>query len=195
MVLRHPDRARGFAKEVNMTRRAGALLASAAILALVFGVTANAKPSKVTTQACTLLDDGDASGGGDVGIDVKSYGPLSMTVLGGGLEALFEGGGFSPNGAYSGPGRVLKRQGRLDFYFDLPASDCRPAGWDDEPGPGTGFCQYRLILLNGVYDRKADTVEFTDGTEALLVDSWGVVYGYDTLISEGTANLVVQFED
>ena len=90
---------------------------------------------------------------------------------------------------------MLKRQGRLDFYFDLPASECRPGGWDDEPGPGTGICQYRLILLNGVYDRKPDTVEFTDGTEALLVDSWGVIYGYDPLISEGTANLVVQFEE
>jgi hypothetical protein len=175
--------------------RLGTLLSSAAVLALVCGVAADAKPSKVTTQACILLEVGDASGEGEVGIDVKSYGPLAMTVLRGELEALFAGGGLGPNGSYSGPGRVLKRQGRLDFYFDLPASDCRPAGWEDEPGPGTGFCQYRLILLNGVYDRKPDTVEFTDGTEALLVDSWGVVYGYDPLISEGTANLVVQFED
>ncbi len=107
--------------------RLGTLLSSAAVLALVCGVAANAKPTKVTTQACTLLEDGDASGEGDVGIDVRSYGPLAMNILRGGLETLFVEGGFSPNGAYSGPGRVLKRQGRLDFYFDLP-DDRLPAG-------------------------------------------------------------------
>ena len=174
--------------------RLGTLLSSAAVLALVCGVAANAKPTKVTTQAC-ILDGADASGEGDVGIDVRSYGLLEMNILSGDLETLFVEGDFSPIGSYSGLGRVLKRQGRLDFYFDLAAPDCRPGDWDEVPGPDTDICQYRLILLNGVYDRKADTVWFTDGTEALLVDSWGVTGGYEPLISQGTVtNLVVEFE-
>jgi len=180
------------------------LACCAATLAVVLGVATRAeagKPDKPggdqpKTQACVL--SGDATGGGQVGIDAKSYGPLAMTVVSGGqLELLFGAGGFGPNGAYSGLGRVLKNQGRLDFYFDSPASVCRPADWGDEPGPGTGICRYRLILLNGVFAQKAERVEFTatGGAGGLLYDNWGVVYGYDPLISSGTANLQVQFQD
>ena len=173
-------------------RRLGTLLSSAAVLALVCGVVADAKPSKQFTRPCEL--SGEASGGGEVGVKAWSYGPLTMTILGGGLQDLLEGGGLGPNGYYSGPGRVLDN--RLDLYFDdLPDTGCRPKDWEDTPGPGTGICRYRLILLNGVYDQNADKVEFSTETEALLVDYWGEVYGYDPLISEGTANLVVQFTD
>jgi hypothetical protein len=145
--------------------------------ALVVGVAANAKPNKTFTRPCELSED--AIGEGEVGVKAWSYGPLTMTVLGGGLQTLFEDAGFSPNGDYAGPGRVLDN--RLDLYFDLPASDCQP---DD--------CEYRLILLNGIYDQQADTVEFSAGTDALLVNNAATD---PFTLSEGTANLVVQFTD
>lgn len=168
-----------------MTRRVGTFLASVAVVALFFGVAASAKPSKTFTRPCELT--GDAFGEGEVGVKAWSYGPLTMTVQDGGLQSLFVGGGFSPDGVYVGPGRVSET--RLDLYFDLPESDCRPATSDDPPGPGTGVCQYRLILLNGVYYRNEDKVEFGAGTEALLIDNWLT----DPVIAEGTANLTVQF--
>ena len=160
-----------------MTRRVGVFVASVAVVALVFGVAANAKPTKQFTRPCELT--GEAIGEGEVGVKAWSYGPLTMTVLGGGLQTLFVDAGFSPNGDYAGPGRVL--DDRLDLYFDLPASDCQP---DD--------CEYRLILLNGIYDQQADTVEFSAGTNALLVNNAATD---PFTLSEGTANLVVQFTD
>jgi hypothetical protein len=178
-------------------RRLGTLLSSAAVLALVCGVVADAKPKKPgpkpATQLCEL--DGDATGGGQVGINVTTYGTLTMINLEGELDDVFiRAGDFSPNGSYTGQGRVLKRQGRLDFSFGVLEPDCRPKEWGEDPGPGTGICQYQLILLNGVYHRKQDEVVFsaTDGTEVLLYDTWLD----DPLIVEGgTANLLVQFED
>jgi len=186
-----------------MMRQVGTFLATAAVLALVCGVAADAtarkpdKPGKPggdapKTQACTL--SGEADGQGVVGVDAKSYGPLTVTALRGMLDDVFVAGGFSPNGSYIGQGRVLKKQGRLDFSFGVTEPECRPKEWGEEPGPGTGICQYQLILINGVYDRKRDEVAFsaTGGTGVLLYDTWLD----DPLISEdGTANLLVQFED
>ena len=65
-----------------MMNRLGTLLSSAAVLALVCGVAADAKPKEPAptpvTQRCTLSED--ATGGGDVGISVTAYGDLAMTV-------------------------------------------------------------------------------------------------------------------
>jgi hypothetical protein len=191
-------------KEVAAMNRLGMLLSVAVVLGLVCGAYAEARPGKPDkpakpgedrpkTQACTL--SGDASGAGVVGIDAKSYGPLEMTGLGGMLDGVFVSAGFSPNGSYTGQGRVLKKQGRLDLSFGVTEPDCRPGDWGEEPGPGTGICQYQLILVNGVFDRKGDEVVFsaTGGTEVLLYDSW--LAAEDRLISGGTADLLVQFED
>jgi hypothetical protein len=183
-----------------MMHRLTKVACGAAALALVLGVsreTRAGKPDKpgsdhTNTQACELT--GDATGQGQVGVDPKNDGPLEMTVKANtSLADVFAVLGTS--GPYSGVGSVFKKQGRLDFYFDLPASDCRPAEWGEDPGPGTGICEYRLILLNGVYARKADRVEFTaDGAAtAILNDNW-LVPG-DPEISSGTANLAVQFRD
>jgi hypothetical protein len=171
------------------------LACGAAALALVLGATAETtagRPGddKARTQACVLT--GDATGGGQVGIDAKSDGSLEMTISADtSLARVFDLLGVS---SYSGLGRVLKREGRLDFYFGVEEPDCRPAEWGEQPGPGTGICRYRLILLNGVYARKAGTVEFaaTGGADAALYDNW-MVPG-DPLLASGTADLVVRFE-
>lgn len=188
-----------------MMRKLTTVACGAAALALVLGVTMETRAGKPDkpggnpgshqprTQACILTEDGDATGGGRVGVDVGSTGPLVMTVKDGTpLGQVFaELGTTDP---YSGVGSVFKKQGRLDFYFGIEEPDCRPAEWGEEPGSGTGICRYRLILLNGVYARKADRVEFTadGGATAILNDNWLVPD--DPEISSGKANLVVQFE-
>ena len=96
-------------------------------------------------------------------------------------------------GTYEGLGRVLKKQGRLDFWFDFPADiTSRPIEWGDTPGPDLNpdVCCYELLLLNGVYDSKKDTVTFGSGTAAQLVD-----YCANEKISPdgATASLLVQF--
>lgn len=178
-------------------RKLTRLACGGAALALVLGVTADVKAGKPgndqpKTQACTLT--GDAQGAGQVGIDAKSYGPLTMTVEEGtALAAVFVRLGVTE--AYSGQGRVLKSQGRLDFHFDTPGSECRPIAYGEEPGPGlpAEVCRYHLLLLNGVYNRKANEVEYqAPTTEAQLFD-YTIPVGSGTLIGEGSANLMVLF--
>lgn len=143
---------------------------------------------KPVTQACTL--SGDAEGGGTVGITASSRGPLTMTVaastqLAGTFVVL---GGA---GTYGGTGRVLKKQGRLDFWFDVPTRTCRPLEWGEEyPPEDSEVCCYELVLLNGVYNSKKDAVSFGSGTTAQLVD-----YCRAEKISpdDATASLLVQF--
>jgi hypothetical protein len=164
--------------------------ALALVLVMTAGVEAG-KPGggpKPVTQACELT--GDATGGGTVGITASSRGPLAMTIapdtqLANTFLAL---GGA---GTYEGSGRVLKKQGRLDFWFDIPTDTCRPLEYGEEiPPTDTTVCCYELLLLNGVYNSKEDTVTFGSGTTAQLVD-----YCVNQKISpEGaTANLLVQF--
>jgi hypothetical protein len=174
---------RGFAKEVTTMSKLGTLLSFAAILALVCGVAGDAAPTKQFTRPCEL--SGDATGGGEVGVKAWSYGPLTMTIMSGGLQTLF--GCVSGSNAYSGPGRVLDN--RLDFYFDPSENplECGPF----EDNDGIPRCPYRLILLDGVYDQQAETVTF-EVAEALLVD-YTVPDPYT--LCEGTADLVVQFTD
>jgi hypothetical protein len=189
----------------------------AAALALVLGVTTETRAGKPDkpggkpgndqpkTQACILTEDGDATGGGEVGVDAKSYGPLTMTVVAeptgcdpdGETNTCNLADVFTPLGTdepYDGLGRVLKRDGRLDFDFNLDGSTCRPIEWGEEPGPDLdpAVCRYNLLLMNGVYDRKSDSVEFGSGTTAQLFD-WRAAPG-SVRIGHGSARLLVQFQ-
>ena len=176
----------------NFTR----LACCGAALALALGVTADVRAGKPgndqpKTQACTLT--GEAEGTGRVGIDAKSYGDLSMTVQSGSLAAVFNQ--ELGVGTFSGKGRVLKTQGRLDFHFDLSETGCRPPAYGEEPGSlPDGVCRYHLMLLNGVYNRKKDDVVFqAPGTEAQLFDYDYRVGSGLVLIGEGSANLMLLF--
>jgi hypothetical protein len=172
----------------NLTK----LACCGAALALMAVVTdgAAAKPGggpQPVTQACTLT--GDATGGGTVGITASSRGPLTMSVA----EETDLATTFGTLGAgmYEGSGRVLKKQGRLDFWFDVPTRTCRPLEWGEEfPPEDPDVCCYELLLLNGVYNSKKDLVAFGSGTTAQLVD-----YCDNEKISpdDATANLLVQF--
>jgi hypothetical protein len=174
----------------TLTRLAGC----GAALALMLAVTADVKAGKPgggpkpVTQACTLT--GDATGGGTVGITASSRGPLTMTVSSPtDLATTF---GTLGAGDYEGLGRVLKKQGRLDFWFDFPADPtCRPIEWGEEPPYDPDeICCYELLLLNGVYDSRKDRVSFGSGTTAQLVDYCA---GQKISPEGATANLLVQF--
>jgi len=174
----------------NLTKLACCGAALALMLVVADGAVAG-KPGaapKPVTQACTLT--GDATGGGTVGITASSRGPLTMTITEGGLEETFVALGGA--GTYGGTGRVLKKQGRLDFWFDIPSRTCRPLEWGETfPPADPDVCCYELLLLNGVYNSKKDTVSFGSGTTAQLVD-----YCAPGKISPdgATANLLVIFK-
>ena len=157
----------------NLTKVACCGAALALMLVVADGAMAG-KPGggpQPVTQACTLT--GDATGGGTVGITASSRGPLEMTIASGTqlastFDELYVLYGAGP---YVGSGRVLKKQGRLDFWFDVPARTCRPLEWGEEfPPDDPDVCCYELLLLNGVYNGKKDTVAFGSGTTAQLVD-------------------------
>jgi hypothetical protein len=180
-------RSEALPKEVTMMRRLGTLLSFAAALVLVCGVAGDARPTKQFTRPCEL--SGDASGEGEVGVKAFSYGPpMTMSTLQGALAALFGAIGLTED-SYTGPVRVL--EDRLDFYFDTDddPTNCGPYEDNDD---GTPRCPYCLLLINGVYDQNEDKVVFaTPGTQAFI-------YATDnpaSPVSEGTANLVVQFTD
>jgi len=175
----------------NLTKLACCGAALALILVVADGAVAG-KPGaapKPVTQACTLT--GDADGGGNVGITASSRGPLEMTIkTDTQLASTFVALGGA--GTYGGSGRVLKKQGRLDFWFDVPSRTCRPLEWGETfPPADPGVCCYELLLLNGVYNSKKDTVSFGSGTTAQLVD-----YCAPGKISPdgATATLLVQFK-
>lgn len=180
-----------------------------AALALVLGLSRDVGAGKPgsdepKTQACTLT--GDATGGGVVGIDAKSYGPLTMFVETGALAAVFNSAqGPEPEQnsypelsvpkTFEGQGRVLKRQGRMDFAFNSDSTACRVREWEEEPGPNLDpeVCQYELLIAYGVYDRKADEVTFTAGGNTAQLFDNRIPVGEGMLIGEGTASLLVDF--
>ncbi len=114
--------------------------------------------ARVTTEKCSM--DGDIVSDGDVqvGITVQAYGEqihltLSSDILDGKLDP----------GEYYGQARVLKKDGRLDFAFSNDPEEalvCRPVSKDDRPPFDPGICPYELILMDGISDRRADTVDF-----------------------------------
>ena len=108
--------------------------------------------AKVTTELSKITGNLSSSGAVEVGIEVKTYGPNILLTFSPSLL------GYDYEGTYEGAARVLKKDGRLDFYFDLEG---------DHQGCGApqfksndNVCPYALILLDGIYDRKADTVYF-----------------------------------
>ena len=173
----------------NLTKLACCGAALALMLVVTDGAVAG-KPGaapKPVTQACTLT--GDATGGGTVGITASSRGPLTMEIAANTpLASTF---GILGVDTYEGSGRVLKKQGRLDFWFDVPARTCRPLEWGEEfPPADDDVCCYELLLLNGVYDSKKGTVSFGSGTAAQLVD----YCAQEKITPDGaTANLLVSF--
>ena len=175
----------------NLTKLACCGAALALMLVVADGAVAG-KPGaapKPVTQACTLT--GDATGGGTVGITASSRGTLTMAVVSGTQLASTFDYLYTEGDLYEGTGRVLKKQGRLDFWFDVPARTCRPLEWGETfPPTDPDVCCYELLLLNGVYNSKNDTVSFGSGTTAQLVD-----YCTKQKISpdDATANLFVQF--
>jgi len=168
----------------NLTKLACCGSALALMLVVTDGAMAG-KPGggpKPVMQACTLSSDAD--GGGTVGITAWSSGPLTMTNISGELADVF--GTLSSN--QTGLGRVLKKQGRLDFWFDPDNAECRPIEWGEVPPYDPDVCRYELLLLNGVYNSKRDTVSFGPGTEALLYD-----FVLGDQVGSGTATLLVTF--
>jgi len=178
----------------NLTRLACCGAALALMLVVSADLTAG-KPGggpKPVTQFCTL--DGDAGGTGTVGITASSSGPLMMIVLGGELAGVFDALGGPQT--FAGQGRVLKKEGRLDFHFNSDGGNCRPIAWGEKPGPGlpSEVCRYHLLLLNGVYNRTADDVVFQAPiTEAQLFDYHPELGNGLVLIGEGSASLMVLF--
>ena len=133
---------------------------------LLAGFAAGKKPAKPAgqdkapvLQECDITGDAKTTAGSDktIGVNVSSYGPLDITVGAGTLSNVMPWGAT----AYSGQARCLKKQGRFDLFFG--DSGCRPYTYEDGP-PDTWnigeICQYRLIIEDGIYARKADMVEF-----------------------------------
>jgi hypothetical protein len=157
------------------------------ILAIVFSAWSAlmlaGKPAE--TQRCTIVGDvsSDLDGDGEadvveIGTNVPGWitldenGDPAGLVLQGGLLDRDDGKPNLPSGYYPGHARMLKRQGRFDFDFG-PANCIAPAYEDTPPYwiDGDGLCPYRLIILDGVYDRQADTVTYAGPTpEVYLVD-------------------------
>ena len=183
-------------------RRLGTLLSSAAALALVCGVVADAKPNKQVHARPTLRAERRRQRRGEVGINVTAYGDLAMTVVDGtSLAEVLDFAEVQDPGHYSGIGRVLKgKSSRLDFGFNYDGRSCREPGSDDGPPPisDPGICRYHLVVAYGIYDRKADLVVFEGSPDAraLLYDRHESLNedGFLDEIAAGYAILNVQFE-
>jgi hypothetical protein len=136
------------------------------------------------TEVCTFT--GDIVGGGDptdgapveIGVSVSAWELLvpgtdqkSTLWLAQGLLNDAEGLEYLPEGAYHGQARVLKKDGRFDFDFGdetciSPTYGDAPPFWSD----GDGLCPYRLIILDGIYDRTTDSVFWEAGSRVQLDD-------------------------
>ena len=55
------------------------------------------------------------------------------------------------------------------------------------------MCRYHLLLLNGVYNRKANEVEYQAPTTGAQLFDYTIPVGGGTLIGSGSASLMVQF--
>lgn len=124
--------------------------------------------AKVTTEVCNMAGDVSSAGPVEVGIDVKTYGPNILLILSPSLA------GSEFEGTFPCEARVLKKDGRLDFYYDGDGEN--PGCGGPEFKSSANVCPYRLILLDGNYDRQADTVFFGQpGRVYLYVDSLEMV--------------------
>ncbi len=115
----------------------------------------------------------DIEGDGVVGTNVYTYSPITL-YLSEEVELWEE-----VAGTQSGFARCLKKNGpeggRLDFFF----------------GPGCteelSTCLYRLVVRDGIYDRKTDTDLFDPGS--VLLDQGGEFW------REGEASFSIAFFD
>ena len=168
---------------------------------LLAGFAAGKKPAKPAgqdkapvLQECAIAADADEGSNNTIGVNVSSYGPLDITVAEATPLSLVMPWGAT---AYSGQARCLKKQGRFDLFFG--ATGCRP--YTDEDGPPDTWnigeiCQYRLIIEEGIYARKADMVVFEfDTAKASLFDYVSYNPSADPPLQPetGTANLTIQF--
>jgi hypothetical protein len=85
-------------------------------------------------------------------------------------------GGYLAEGEYWGQVRCIKRQPRFDFDFGpdectSPYEGDGPPPFGNPDYPDTAhFCPYRLVLLDGIYDRQSDMVQFDSTAEVVLAD-------------------------
>jgi hypothetical protein len=111
----------------------------------------------------------DIAGEGVVGTNVWTYSPQPITLYLTDRVAEAEG---SKNGF----ARCLKKNGpeggRPDFFFDCTGTELNT-------------CAYRLVVRDGIYDRKNDVVVFDLGS--VLLDREG------ELVKEGTASFSIEF--
>jgi hypothetical protein len=95
----------------------------------------------------------DIAGEGIVGTNVWTYSPQPITLI---LSDAFDGWA----GEKYGFARCLKKNGpeggRLDFFFDCGGSS------------DLSDCSYRLVVRDGIYDRKTDADVFDPGS--VLID-------------------------
>jgi hypothetical protein len=137
---------------------------------------------EVTSESETIMSDGVIRIGTSVGswVLVDSEGNSSSLWLSGDL--LYDTG-LIPS-YFFGHARMLKQNGpegaRFDFEFDewtdevciSPPADCGPPPWDNPD-----WCRYRLVLRDGIYDKKSDEVWYGSGALIDLADySSGVYY-------------------
>ncbi len=151
---------------------------------------------KVKTELCIMTGDVSSAAPVEVGTAAWQYSPEPITLY---LtdKLLAVGPDDEPawgltEGDYSGYARVLKKDGRLDFAFTpYDAYGCRPVEWGDEY-PFDEVCPYELILMNGLYDRKADTDTFSGATVEKIISYYpptgggpGGAYKEDFEVIEG----------
>jgi hypothetical protein len=143
------------------------------------------------TESCTFI--GDVEGGPvQIGVAAWTYELLdeggAKTTLwlwdnvlqaqgGSAYEPPFEGQPLLPDD-YPGQARVLKKQGRFDFDFDTEPcispvyEDVPPFGIEDTPN--ADLCRYHLLIEQGDYNRKQDSVVWNPDVAVVYLLDYGL---------------------
>jgi hypothetical protein len=163
------------------------VVTTAALLALP----ATGAGPKPKYEACSISGDVESFGEVVIGANVPAYESVylrlasNLLAVDGNLIASYgEGddpiwkGDFDPSpsllpgatdGYYYGNIRLLKNQGRLDFFFS-PVHPCTNPPTDE--GPGRSYdsetCPFALVILDGITD--TDSVTFDSSARVLLMD-------------------------
>jgi hypothetical protein len=145
---------------------------------------------EVTSESETIMSDGVVRIGTSVGswVLVDSEGNSASLWLSGDL--LYDTDLIQ--GSFCGHARMLKQNGpegaRFDFEFDectdevciSPPADCGPPPWDNPD-----WCRYRLVLRDGIYDKKNDEVRYGSGALIDLADYSGDGTYYSGQLEDG----------
>jgi len=171
---------------MNSHAKLAVVVTAAALLALpVTG--AGPKPKY---EACTISGDVVSVSEVVIGVNVPAFesvylrlAPNLLAVDGSLITSYGEGddpvwrGDFEPSpwllpgvtDGYYGNIRLLKNQGRLDFFFS-PVHPCTNPPTDE--GPGRSYdsetCPFALVILDGITD--TDSVTFDSSARVLLMD-------------------------